>query len=444
MARPPQDAEPAPPPVIEKVQMAPNDVSILYPLPKNQADVDQLISISELSTGAGKSVFPINDFKRLVEISESDASKVGNRKIKFSGAIKDFGVWKIAGIRVDPIAVGGSAEIEDTFGQSAQIRLILQPVTASGNRATAHDVTFHLIYSFSSPLRTDSNPPCKLGKATSDLDAFKVVIDDLRNIKEHCENDNVQTGNSFGVHPGLARSPAVPGLNQKIHNFLSTHLRPERLNAAAVMGLNNGGPEPWIFLSMLRMPQDGKFSPFPAPGLGTLQDAKFAQMISFIDGPNRIQPAPASMNRQPATDNLCVPIQNRRGVSTAILFNPAFQTEAPAIIGSNPDGTPIEDSELKNRDIADWIANPEKSHFFNTDCASCHTETTRREILDLPTSAFAYKTPEGIPPLDPSVTPSNNWNVRNFGWFRNRATITQRTANETAEVVEFINENFID
>ncbi len=114
---------------------------------------------------------------------------------------------------------------------------------------------------------------------------------------------------------------------------------------------------------------------------------------------------------------------------------------AAAQIGVGGDGQPLLDNELVNGDIADWVANPERSHFFNTDCVSCHSETTRRQILSIPPSEVAFQSAAAS--VDPALLPADRWNVRNFGWFRQQATITQRTANETAEVVAFINQNLV-
>ncbi len=65
--------------------------------------------------------------------------------------------------------------------------------------------------------------------------------------------------------------------------------------------------------------------------------------------------------------------------------------------------------------------------------------------------AFAYLRDEQPPQIDPEVLPQHDWNVRNLGWFPPSRfigggptvpTVTQRTANETAEVVQFIQEHY--
>jgi hypothetical protein len=98
------------------------------------------------------------------------------------------------------------------------------------------------------------------------------------------------------------------------------------------------------------------------------------------------------------------------------------------------------------RDIPDVIANPGMSHVLNTDCVSCHSETTRRKVLKLDggDGQFAFRMAGSAKVVDEGVLPANEWNVRNFGWFGSAATITQRTANEAAEAVEMVNQEYLD
>jgi hypothetical protein len=53
-----------------------------------------------------------------------------------------------------------------------------------------------------------------------------------------------------------------------------------------------------------------------------------------------------------------------------------------------------------------------------------------------------------IPGIDSAALPNGPWDVRNFGWAPAakgsfQATVTRRTANETAAVVVFINGQFL-
>jgi len=54
--------------------------------------------------------------------------------------------------------------------------------------------------------------------------------------------------------------------------------------------------------------------------------------------------------------------------------------------------------------------------------------------------------PKEIPGIDPAALPKDVWNVRNFGWSPAgglQATVTRRTAAETAAVVTFINSQLL-
>jgi hypothetical protein len=153
-----------------------------------------------------------------------------------------------------------------------------------------------------------------------------------------------------------------------------------------------------------------------------------------------LRPAPCSSSsaRQHRTIRRVVPegpaalpVTERKGLATAALFDLGDKKV------TNPDDV------AKVKQTADLINDPARSHFFNTDCVSCHTAT--RRTIDLLQNT-------NIPGVNLAVLPKEKWNVRNFGWFpaflRSRgatqiveATATRRTAAETAAVVEFINKN---
>ena len=145
-----------------------NDVSILFPFPRNQGDLANLIALSDLS---GPSAAPAkarlwseNDFARFKEIAEGPAGVVagGSRRIKLPNGVKPIDAWFIAGIRFDPGAPGLSSDIIEKMGQQPQIRFIAQPVTKNANGSiTVHDIAAHLIFSFSVlPPKAEESPGC--------------------------------------------------------------------------------------------------------------------------------------------------------------------------------------------------------------------------------------------------------------------------------------------
>ncbi len=409
------------------------DVSILWPAPKTAADVASLISVVEKLDGDSSTIWPDAVFRKVLATAQGvtvTGSGIGVpvRQIKFRDQFQDLQEtfetpvnWKIAGIRIDPSAPGCSSRIIQLFGSRPQIRLIVQPVTVDGARVTVHDVTAHLVFDFASgsePAVLQGLPP----RSIPDREKFKAILDDLAALKADA---GVSTGGALGVHPALRND--APAFAEKVKGFLKKHLAAERLNAVAFMGLD--APEPWIFFAMAR--QDGVFSHASHPSL----PPRSAQMLSFRDG-DHVTPRPSNST-----------FGKGLGVSTAQLFDLPLNLDAAALPGPIPPGLPA----VAHRDVPDIIANPGLSHFFNTDCLSCHSESTRRQALGLhdAVSPFQFKRPTGISGVDGGVLARQRWNVRNFGWFPDFLnggavveSVSMRTANEAAESAEFINREY--
>jgi hypothetical protein len=233
-------------------------------------------------------------------------------------------------------------------------------------------------------------------------------------------NKVATSGVPLGVHPGLLDASTANRVSQELKSFLQRHVFGRNLDAMAVVG-----PAPWIFLAMQKVPPNflaalptGGFVPVPGP---TLDGQQFAQLVGEGGLPN---PTPHTNNLNPITcanaaiSPTSLPVSNRNGSSTTELF----RTPPPAA-----DTT---------REILNLIDDPAKSHFFNTDCVSCHTETTRAVTLLQLTAD---------PRIDPAVLPKDAYNVRNFGWSPfSGATVTRRTAAETDSVVKFINSTLLN
>ena len=410
-----------------------NDVSILFPAPRNAKDLANLIPLSTLNGPAGSGrVWSDADFNRFLAIAENPAVQVagGLPPLRLPAEVKRIDAWFIAGIRIDPGAPGLSKEIIEQYGQQPQIRFIAQPVTQSGGTFHVHDIAAHLIFSYSAqPPEPGAVKEC-LPRSKPDMAAFQPVIRDVVALRDQLAsgafgNVKVDTAGPLNVHPGLSGASAVPYRNA-LKGLLERHLVSARLSAMAVMGL--AFPEPWIFIAMAKLPdKSGQLVFVPVPG-PTLDGAQVAQMLNFRGGP-QVVPAPVTNNQNPITcrhaafQNPPQPASERKGVATA------------QFIDGNASDTRI-------REIVDIIADPKQSHFFNTDCISCHTDTAQ------PVVRFGnnFKV-EGVAP---AVLPKEDWNVRNFGWFTSFLkkgpavpTATRRTATETAEVVEFINRELL-
>lgn len=411
-----------------------NDVSWLWPVPKTDGDLSRIIALDDLKSADGQDVWGDSQFQDLLKAIDTGLTEVNGDEVEFQDEIRKKLVWRIAGMRVDPSAPGANDEVRKVFGAKTQIRLIVQPVTQDGSGVVeVHDVAVHLVYSW-------TKGKDQAGRHKSDDDKFKEILSDLDALKKTCETNGASTtGKPLGVHPGLLAN--VTGLDSQIKGFLQKHLSSKQLDSMALMGIQT--PEPWIFLALSRLP-DGRFGKIPIP-----IPAAEPQMIDFRGGAT-VRPTPIVNNRSPVTGPI-VPTEERRGVATDVLFKRGLDLDAFAKIGTDAAGNDVLDTEVRNRDISDVVANPLSSHFFNTDCVSCHSETRRRMRLGLAQGDFAFKPDGKAPEIAADAHPKDDWNVRNFGWFPPHffigggptvATATQRTANETAEVLEFIEKNF--
>ncbi|EHK52279.1 hypothetical protein MAXJ12_36191 [Mesorhizobium alhagi CCNWXJ12-2] len=386
------------------------------------------ISIADLVDSGGAPLMTDLTFKQFIEIAQGKDSKIvdsagATAQIGFPENAKDIKTWFVAGIRIDVGAPGLSASIMEAFGQIPQIRLILQPVTREPNGGLKiHDRAAHIIFSFIEK-KSQVQETClvpMLSRVDPDLQPFRAALSDFVVLRDDLAAGRfggvpIVTTGLLDVHPGL-KAPSQKPFRDQLKTILEKHLKSTQVSAMAVMGIPANGPEPWIFVPMQRRSDNGNLEAFLSPALDgqAFEDRAKAQLLRFF-GAKKVLPGPRTDNEN-ETMTTCFRLPDaRKGVSTAELIN------APATAERTIEVTAV-------------IADPKKSHFFNTDCVSCHTETR----------LLRTKVPgEPIPGIAEAVLPSSRWNVRNFGWGLDsegfKPTITRRTATETDEVVEAAN-----
>ena len=402
-----------------------NDVSFLWPAPKTKEDAARLISVEEKLEDGESPILSQEALDSLLGIAGKVVVKDSadrENSIRLQDSFKKRSAWRIAAIRIDPSAPGAGSKLVEARGSLPQIRLVIQPVTVTGDSVQVHDVAAHLVFNYDKEIK----PPAAAGKppfAVPDKEKFAEIVKDLASIKDALKKAGVATEGKLAVHPGFGNDKAKD-FPDRVKALLKKHLSVDRLGAMALMGIDP--PEPWIFFAVLKQ-KDGKFALAPNPSLG----GNSAQML-ILRGGTPVMPRPATTN-----------VDADKGVSTALLFPDAAgkaKLDKPVFEGL---------AGMKHKDVPDLIANPQRAHFFNTDCVSCHTESTRRAALKTGAAgAFAYKLPDGVSGADDAVLPKDGWNVRNFGWFPDTrasavATATLRTANESAESAEFINKSYL-
>jgi hypothetical protein len=422
--------------------LAADDVSWLFPAPTKASDLANLIAIGDLTApdpqDPTKRVRVWSDaaFQQFLAIAQSPAAAAGSDRVAVPAEARTIGVWHIAGVRFDPGAPGLSDAVIREYGQSPQIRLVLQPVVKNADdTVTPLDMTAHLVFNFTSSVEPPSKNGC-FPRPVPDLAAFKEIVAELAALRsklrdgELGHNKIVTAGKALGVHPGLIDQTTQANARSEMKAILERHLSAQRLAAMAIMGLLVNAPEPWIFLSMQAVPAgtvpqlpDGGFVPVHGPALDGKQ---FAELLQPAGTSPRVVPQPHNNNLAPITcANAAVaadalPIKRRKGVATADL---------PA----DPVRTALGKAKVLN--VLNTIADPTKSHFFNTDCVSCHTETRR---------ALELLQPRDVPKIAAAPLPNGPWNVRNFGWSPlvegdAAGSVSRRTAAETKAVVDFIN-----
>jgi hypothetical protein len=427
-------SKPQPTPTRAVQPLSANDVSWLFPAPTQATDFANLIAVRDITVPNPQDatkrdpVWSDAAFKQFLAIAENPAVQVaGQPSISLPAEAHSIDAWFVAGIRIDAGAPGLSSDIHAQYGQLPEIRLIIQPIIKNPDGSPkVLDIAGHLIFDF---ITATPDPPAQADcfpRFVADMNAFGSIVTEVAELRTKLSGGQLgghavsTAGAPLGVHPGLAHPSTANSVRNEMLALLERHISAQRLGSMAVAGLPAAAPAPWIFLSMLG-DHAGHFGPAHGPTLdGNLQ---FAQMLTPAGTNPRVIPEPHTNNLNPITcKNAAVsatslPLAQRTGVATSAVF----ATPAP--------------SADQSKQILDTIADPTKSFFFNTDCVSCHTETRRTmELLNV----------TAIPGINPTALPGGTWDVRNFGWGNAgkagmQATVTRRTANETAAVITIIN-----
>ncbi|MEP3655632.1 MAG: hypothetical protein ABJO36_12115 [Litorimonas sp.] len=406
------------------IAFEPNDVTILFPAPSSPSDMSQMIRLTDFDS---ERVLPQDVFDQAMQIATGPTGAVrgSNHRIGFINNPQRQD-WVISGIRIDPGAPGVTKDIFDVFGKSPQIRLVAQPVRDTGSGLDVDDISLHLIYAFNAP---DQANICNLHN-TPDMARFSNAVSDLKAIKDDfATRHSVDTSGPLNVHPAF--DVAGTEFKTALRDYLNSHLTRDNLFAVSIAGIPERF-EPWIFLAMNNT--DNGLQPIPSPATNQPNSdprlANFSQMLNFRGDTPPVFPSPATRNMA------AIDCEMNFGNAVTAQVPGAGTSTASAFTGSGD-----------INEISAVIADASASHFFNTDCVSCHTET-RKQIDQMPTRSEKNAMMNQIADnfgIHPAVMPHGDWNVRVMGWapideLNNtpgaHATISRRAATETAEVVE--------
>lgn len=337
--------------------------------------------------------------------------------------------WHVVGVRFDPCAPGLSDKaIRDVGVCVPQLRLIAQPLDPF---ATTIDAATHLVFDLGvETLASAGGDPEQLRARITTNPVVLQAVDKLRAIKRASVRAGATTaGKPLGVHPGLVAAPDEVG--KLVRDLVMT--LPKQPSAIAFMGLS--GPSlPWVFFS--GKVSQGTWTPVTAPVFRDTQTAQQnAQTFNPFASGGAVTPA------------------GRPELSTTPLFvTPVpFFDDADAGIASSGDAggapTPPPSPPPLDKRLAFDVENPAIAHFFNTDCVSCHTSSSRTHALGIGDGdEIAAR-----PPAPKNVTgyvrkeeaQDSDWNVRNFGYVFSKPSVSGRALTETIDVVVFVNQRIV-
>jgi hypothetical protein len=352
-----------------------DDVSFLYPLP---ADVSLRLSLLGASDeGARGELLPAEIYRALPPLD----TLLPNTDSYF--------LMRVVSVRLDPCFPGLGTE--EAACQN-QVRLVMQPVVpaVSGPGLTTLDLAVHLFYA--------------LGR--EELAGMLQELTDLRVASGLAPSEG-----PVGVHPALAREGMKGTFATALRALLLRHAGKDNLTRVTFMGTEQVG-QVWRFGGFDR--QDGKLVAMQIP-LVDVREETFRN--GDLDGVSfdRAATSPPS----PAADDV------------RLLFNPGALATA------------TDEARRAAYQSALRIENPTRHSPESIDCATCHITMAARRFAERAHGLSPegvdgrYTHPRALPLAGATVERTDE--LRAFGYFDARPSISQRAVNETAEVVEHVN-----
>lgn len=364
-----------PPSLVHHAQ--PNDLSVLYPLATSQAAFDRGY-LTPASPGLGGPLLP-------AVVYEQAFGPPGTRQLGGTPPAPRLAGLRMIGFRLDPCFARLEATPEAAC--ESQLRVVFQTLTFDGARATATDDAVHAFYT----LRRDQL-----------VAAVQAIIE----LRRTYAGDQRQLG-PLAPHPLLVEQ-GLDGELAAAFNQLVLHLAGaqnlRRITQLTASGLGTA----WNFSGV--DVANGTTSRVKIPTLppGTTTVTFFA---GFSPGTLTGQPAFTPATDAPALDNL----QLLGDVHRASLASPADRQRAFDA------SLRIEDPSLHSPDTID--------------CASCHLAQPVRVLV----GEAAFHLSDARTDHVAGPAPAPDVNVHMFGYKATRASIHQRTVNETAAVTAYVN-----
>jgi hypothetical protein len=377
------------------IAAAMNDVSILFPLPSSAADIDNLLPPS--AAGDQGELLP----GALYTALEGDAG--------FPQELAAYAELRVVAMRIDP-CFASLAPDPNGVGCTAQLRLVFQQVTWNPGGAFAFDSAVHAFYDLS----------------RADFLALARALVELRIV-----NANGQDAGSLAPHPIMVQQGLAGAMCQGVEELVLQYAGENNLvRLAQLIPLDNELEEIW------------NMSAFDVGDGGTGVTPRTIPTLVTEDGGGVYLEGLGGAVRQEGPDG-----------GPGFLFVQFNRTTSADDFSAVDEGDPQSVSSSARQAAFDGlvrIENPGDNSASTIDCASCHLATPTEKLVFLPlfslddaTSPLAFQ-PDGASVIANDLTPTFNtngaqFNIHAFSYFGTAPGISQRTVNETAAVVEYLN-----
>lgn len=432
-----------------------NDVSFLFPAPKDKAEADLLIPLQWSSPKGTHSLLSKEAFQQVMAFAQKGAEEATD-KTKGLGihnvidSANTYEAWRLVSMRIipcgDSVAGHASKSLTDFDAQkcTVHVRLVVQPLNSEFQ---FEDNAFHLIYKVKESATT----------------ALPALAKDLEELKQLAKATGAETnGVPLGVHPALKGNLRSDNLFlQRLTKFVTERCDYMALEEMAVFLTTIGGAgragTQWHFFSVLLDPANTA-NPMKGP-IPTNEKGEILQtqngMLEQTAGTLRPDSGVGEMQR--------------------FLMTVDPQERTP------PDIPKVqkEHEDIKNNQIANLlrIQDPTQTPIvtfksgrpaLGTDCVSCHRSTPallgysdisaglaanqteawelagQKPGSELPFLSRGFKAPEGVTGFAEHRSLSKDpYDFRNFGWAmqgpESVAVISRYTVNESALVAHQFN-----
>lgn len=388
-----------------------NDVSFIFPLhARKPYPVISLAQHQLLSPGL---------FEQILRF-ENKTAPISSLPYLDSAFIGDMQAWHVTSFRFEPCGevfrVQGEIAAREP-GCQARLRVVIQPFNLLGNPLTT---AIHLLYRYQEP---------EVLLVTAILSRIKDTGRTVGRVET--------TGQPLMLHPALTEELKLTG---------------PRVMASEI---ENG------FLEILNLGQSTHGSPLTSPAdrleIATLilqveiDHWKFLggyvrgnKWTRFVTEFNHQFFDPKDLSVQLGVEDLTC---NRHSVCRlqpnllpTSLFPQGFTIND--IFSGTPDGDDLQIPGYRDdriHKLAEQIDDPLQTHFFNTNCVSCHQSSNLRDRSALHST---FPNPSGITPFVPlKHLDGHTNNVINFGYWGSSPRISARTASESAKVADALNQS---